>query len=144
MALKAFAGLRTATAKKMTWDLISLEDEVIRIPASIDKSYGNIIEDLPRNLWKWLNEYSSQPMWQSRRRTGQVILNATKRLGINVPKNAWRHSFATYHVALYRDASATAMTLGHSRDPSVLYRNYRGLATRSDGKAYFTISPAPS
>ena len=52
-----------------------------------------------------------------------------------------RHSFATYHLALFQSADQTALQLGHSRSTEMLFQNYRNLATESQGHAYFALTP---
>jgi len=56
------------------------------------------------------------------------------------PKNALRHSFVTYHVALHRNSGKTALIVSH-RDQDCLYRHYLGIATQKDATAYFKIYP---
>lgn len=55
-------------------------------------------------------------------------------------RNVLRHSFASYHVAAYRDAARTALLLTH-RNPTILYSHYKGRATQADALAYFAIVP---
>jgi hypothetical protein len=54
--------------------------------------------------------------------------------------NGLRHSFATYHIALYEDAGKTALALGHT-DPALTFRHYRALRTKEEAEAYFAIRP---
>jgi hypothetical protein len=56
------------------------------------------------------------------------------------PKNALRHSFVTYHVALHRNPGKTALIVSH-RDQDCLYRHYLGIANQQDAKEYFKIFP---
>jgi hypothetical protein len=56
------------------------------------------------------------------------------------PKNALRHSFVTYHVALHRNPGKTALIVSH-RDQDCLYRHYLGIATRREAEKYFEIFP---
>lgn len=56
------------------------------------------------------------------------------------PKNALRHSFVTYHVALHRNPGKTALIVSH-RDQDCLYRHYLGIANQKDAKEYFKILP---
>lgn len=55
-------------------------------------------------------------------------------------RNILRHSFASYHVALCRDAAETAILLQH-RDQKMLWQHYRGRATEADARRYFAIFP---
>ena len=59
------------------------------------------------------------------------------------PKNCLRHSFVTYHVALYRDAGKTALLVSH-RNQDILFRHYLGIANRNDAERYFNIVPRSS
>ena len=59
---------------------------------------------------------------------------------ISPPKNALRHSFVTYHVALHRNPGKTALIISH-RDQNCLYRHYLGIANQKDAKIYFQIFP---
>lgn len=52
----------------------------------------------------------------------------------------WRHSFATYHVALHRDPGNTALLISH-KNQNILYEHYLGVATKKDAEQYFEIKP---
>jgi integrase len=60
--------------------------------------------------------------------------------GLRAPHNALRHSFASYHLAMWQDASKTAFELGHAR-PDMLYRHYRNLVTKEAAEAYWALTP---
>jgi hypothetical protein len=62
-----------------------------------------------------------------------------KQVGISHIKNPLRHSYATYKLAVKRDANALALEMGNS--PQILMRNYLELATPSQGKQWFGILP---
>ena len=59
------------------------------------------------------------------------------------PKNCFRHSFVTYHVALYRDAGKTALLVSH-RNQQILFQHYLGIATKEQAERYFQIVPSAS
>ena len=42
------------------------------------------------------------------------------------PDNALRHSFASYHLAHFKDAAALALQMGHT-DADMIFRHYRQL-----------------
>ena len=66
---------------------------------------------------------------------------AKKSAGITEwPNNALRHSFASYHLAAFQDASALALELGHSTT-RMIFQHYRALVTRSAGESYWQIMP---
>ena len=67
---------------------------------------------------------------------------AHKEAGIHPwPKNALRHSFASYHLALHRNAASTALELGHT-ETRTLFAHYRELVTVEEAKEYFSIKIA--
>ena len=53
------------------------------------------------------------------------------------PKNALRHTAASYHYALTQDAVRVSAMLGNS--PDVLHRHYRGLVSRQDAERFFAL-----
>ncbi len=55
--------------------------------------------------------------------------------------NAMRHSFGSYHFALYSDAAKTSAMLGHRANDQVLFDSYRSLARKKDAEVYFEIRP---
>ena len=56
--------------------------------------------------------------------------------------NVMRHTYATMHVAAFRDAGATALNLGHGRGLEILERHYRGLVPKTVARDYWRIFPA--
>jgi hypothetical protein len=59
---------------------------------------------------------------------------------LDVPRNALRHSFGSYHYALHKNENLTAAEMGNS--PSMILRHYRAVVTPLAAKAYWQLSPA--
>jgi integrase len=57
------------------------------------------------------------------------------------PSNGLRHSFASYHLAHFRDAARLAIELGHA-DQELLFRHYRELVKPEVAAKYWAIRPA--
>jgi integrase len=57
------------------------------------------------------------------------------------PENALRHSFASYHLAHFKNAASTALELGH-HDSRVTFAHYRELVKPKDAERYWAILPA--
>ena len=57
------------------------------------------------------------------------------------PANCMRHTFATYHIAMWQDANKTAYALGHTSGVDVLYQHYRGLATKAEAERFWGLRP---
>ncbi len=57
------------------------------------------------------------------------------------PDNALRHSFASYHLAHFKDAAALALEMGHT-DSGMIFNYYRQLVRPKDAERYWNILPA--
>jgi integrase len=55
-------------------------------------------------------------------------------------QTALRHGFASYHLATFQDAPATALQLGHT-NTAMLYGHYREVVTPETAQAYWSILP---
>ena len=57
------------------------------------------------------------------------------------PDNALRHSFASYHLAHFKNAASTALELGH-HDSRITFAHYRELVKPKQAERYWNIRPA--
>jgi hypothetical protein len=55
------------------------------------------------------------------------------------PRNVLRHSFITYRIAIVKSADQVSLEAGNS--PSVIFKNYRELATEDQADEWFGILP---
>lgn len=140
LALGLFAGIRPAELALLDWGDVHA-DHVLIGPTVAKTRQQRLVEHTP-NLPAWIARYRAKgPVltlspWKLYKSLGRAATAAEMRL----PHNAARHSFASYHLALYQDAPRTAHQLGH-RAPDMLYRHYRALAERADADAYFALTP---
>lgn len=168
LALGAFAGMRSSAISRIDYEEIDFSQRGILTPAEkTKKKRRQWIEDLPDNLWAWLKRTPQQAFEMTHRQMLHRRSMALKRAGLLIeaddlgrenakrerqglelldmkpkspPKNALRHSFVTYHVALHRNPGKTALIISH-RDQDCLYRHYLGIAKQKDGDKYFKIFP---
>lgn len=134
---------RNAEMKRLTWDKIKLDDREIILDSEITKTASRRVVKIPENLAKWLEPY----VWELG--TKKKILTKSQNLQIkklhnalgkgNWVKNGFRHSAATYYLALAKNAYLTAEQMGHAVD--VLKQHYNGLAREKDAIRYFNIMP---
>ena len=136
-----FAGLRPELeATGMDWADVTLEH--ITVDASIAKdAETRIIEPLTPNLVEWIRAIrdtckSPLPLRNLRRRWER----AREVLGRCWPHDAMRHSYASYHFAMYRDAGLTAKNLGHP-SPTLLRKDYNNAVTRAEAERFWSIAP---
>ncbi len=56
------------------------------------------------------------------------------------PQNALRHSFASYHLAHFKDAAALALEMGHT-EAGMIFAHYRQLVRPKEAERYWSIKP---
>ena len=71
------------------------------------------------------------------REKGEAFIRA----GVTSTQNCLRHSFATYHIAAFKDAAKTAILMQHT-SAAMLWKHYKGNAMHSEGLKYFEILPS--
>ena len=143
-ALAFFSGARTAELDR--FEASCFQEGIIHIgPRQAKTGQQRYVTILPV-LARWLAAFP--PVTDGRLR----VVNHRKRFravvakiradlpGFAWPRNATRHSFASYHLAAFRDSAGTAHELGH-QNAGLLFSTYRTLATREDGEAFFALTP---
>jgi integrase len=142
-----FAGLRRAEIERLDWSEIDFDSGHIEVTAEKSKSkIANRFVTMQPNLREWLmplrklkGSVTPQEAFVFR----QLFDQARKTAGIDEwPDNALRHSFASYHVAHFKDAKALALEMGHI-DSGMLFNHYRALVKPKDAERYWNIRPAP-
>jgi integrase len=144
VALAGLAGLRTAELLRLTWE------DVWRVPGHIEVTAGKaktrqrrLIEVVPA-LSAWLESFRNfqegklcdlhEVTWQ------QHFVDLCEKAGVTRKSNGLRHGFCSFHFAAHGNEHSTAHQAGNS--PAMLHQNYKGLATRKEGEAWFTVAPA--
>jgi len=143
IALGLFAGIRRAELNRLDWSEIDLEQGYVEIKARKSKTAARRLIPIRDNLKVWLTplaqEFGSvmptEMIWRNR------LSDATGKALIKVwPHNALRHSFASYHLAHFKDAGALALEMGHG-STKMIFEHYRALVTPAKGKSYWEIMP---
>lgn len=140
-AVAFFGGLREAEIARLDWQDIKLERGHIDLSAT--KTGQRRLVAITPNLKAWLEPHRQKtglvrPSDQVFRKCRDAACVAA---GIEAwPHNAARHCFGSYHYAAHQNAAKTASELGHS-DTALLFKNYREIATKEEGEAYFQIMP---
>lgn len=146
-AIACFAGIRRAEISRLKPEYIDLNKKTILLPYNITKTGDTwLMEDLPSNLWLWLEKYGTNiPKMYN---TGfDIVTNEWIKWVSNYDvKTEWkhnicRHSFCTYHLSLYRNPSKTSLLLRH-REPNTMWQHYLAkLVDKETAKKYFEIIP---
>jgi integrase len=142
VAIGAFAGLRSAELQRLDWSDVHFDEGLIEITAQNAKTARRRMVTIQPNLREWL-----LPV---RKHTGKVTPDdlrkqfeqAREAAGIlQWPNNALRHSFASYHLAHFKDAAALALQMGHTNS-GMIFEHYRQLVKPKDAERYWNIKPA--
>jgi len=140
IAIGLFAGLRRAEIERLDWSEIDFESGLIQVKAEKAKGARKRFVTMQPNLREWLlplrkhkGNVTSGEMFR------QAFDQARIAAGIEEwPDNALRHSFASYHLAHFKNAASTALELGH-HDSRVTFAHYRELVKPKDADQYWNI-----
>jgi len=143
IAIGLFAGLRRAEIERLDWSEIDFESGLIHVTAQNSKTAMRRLVTMQPNLREWL--------FPLRQQKGPVTApedfrqrfdHARAKAGItDWPENALRHSFASYHLAHFKNAASTALELGH-HDSRVTFTHYRELVKPKEAARYWKLIPA--
>lgn len=85
----------------------------------------------------------SESLWAA---TKQLVGYTNRRGFRSIPcsavaqkKNGFRHTFATYHVALHGNANLTMHILGQEEDSKAFFEHYRGHADKEEAERFFGL-----
>jgi integrase len=159
LAIKLFTGLRSTEVRRLDWSDVTETHVIVR--AGNAKTRSRRAVDIPANLALWLSplRQASGPVApMSVKRWHRLIrgtaatadkaastaaedagLELKKALVGKLPQNFARHSFGTYHYALFQDEARTAAAMGNT--PAMVHRHYRALATADDARKFFDVVP---
>jgi hypothetical protein len=151
----AFGGLRTreifsipASAIDWEYDEIVIRREDAKQGEAARPRSATIYEPLKRHMPRRDVEKLLVDGW-SKKRWKPVIREACKVIGVEPspspsgimslkwPDNCLRHSFASYHLAHFKDATKTAFLMGTS--PRLLYETYANLVSRRDAAMWWEL-----
>lgn len=141
VALRMFAGLRTTAAERIDWSEIKV-GVGIELPAVKAKNRRRaFLEGFPPVLWDWLRPHAKESGRVGRTHYNPLLTALCRTHNIEFPMNVLRHSFATYHLAAFRNISETVLLLSHRGSPRVLWEHYNGRASKDDAVEYFKLTP---
>ena len=147
IAIGLFAGLRRAEIHRLDWREIDFESGLIEVTARNAKTAQRRLVTMQPNLREWLlplRKHKSNVTPQSSFVFRQSFEQARTRAGItDWPENALRHSFASYHLAQFKNAASTALELGH-HDSRITFAHYRELVRPKEAERYWNIKPEAS
>jgi integrase len=142
IAIGAFAGLRNAELERLDWQEVDLQSGLIEVTASKAKSARRRFVKIQANLGRWLQPHAQLSGNVTPLGYRILLESAREKAGIaEWPQNALRHSFASYHLASFRDAAFLALELGHTNS-NLVFQHYRQLVKPREAERYWKIAPA--
>lgn len=142
MALSAFAGFRTAEVWRLEWVDVKLGDGRIEIDAGKTKGGFRRWVPITPNLAEWIAPHAKTEglIWKG---TAKAFYAAAHRAAesARIPwkENGLRDSFASYRLAVVKNAGQVALEMGNSA--KMVQKHYAELVTEADGNRWFTIRP---
>ncbi len=140
LVISGFAGLRQSELMRLEWEDVKFDQGLILVDAKKSKTGQRRLVPMQENLVKWLHSFrdSSGRIYESPRTLGRIT-SLAKELGIEWPHNALRHSYASYRLAVCKNAAEVAHEMGNS--PQMVYQHYRELVTPVSATAWWAIRP---
>jgi integrase len=143
LALAAFAGLRTAEIQRQLWTDINLERGFIRVTAAKGNTAQKRLVPISDNLKQWLTLcWRNEGTCCDYAKLASALARLAERADVKWKRNALRHSFISYRVALTQDIPQVSLEAGNS--VQVINKHYRELVTAEEAKAWFAITPKTS
>lgn len=140
LAVRYFAGLRASEAERLEEADIKLAEGLISVQAEHEKRRKRRLVTVQPALLAWLELGGKLPLANAGQKWARLA-RAVKAKGTGWPHNAPRHSFCSYHLAMWRKASETALEAGHSE--AMLFRHYRALVSKAEAEKFWAIRPGP-
>jgi integrase len=144
VAIGAFAGLRRAELERLDWKEVDLRVGLIGVTASKAKSARRRFVKVRPNLAQWLRRLAKTRGNVTPSDYRELLDTARDAAGLETwPNNALRHSFASYHLARFKDAAALALEQGHT-NAKLIYQHYRQVVRPAQAARYSKIAPVPA
>jgi integrase len=147
LSICAFAGLRSAEAKSLSWQQVDLKRDMITVPENISKTGEERKIPVQPNLRAWLEPYAQETGFVLPREHSQRVddlLKAAKEAAGLWPwsprfQNALRKSFCSYHYEKFGSADRTAEYAGH--EVRTLIKTYRHAVAHEEAEKFWAIYP---
>jgi integrase len=134
LAVRYFAGLRTAEAMALRESDVRQEEALLVVPAAVAKTRRRRAVQICPALAAWLAIGGTL-----RGMRPDSIRRVMRLSGVDCPPNVSRHSWCSYHLALHESSAKTALEAGHAE--AILFAHYRALVSRAAALEYFSLRP---
>lgn len=153
VAFAMFAGLRPESEmQRLVWERVHRDRGFLEVSGEVGLSKTGMrrLVKLEPALVAWIDSVFGE-QWPAAGRVWPTEITGRRRwreakcaAGFG-PGNKWpgdllRHSFASYHLAMWEDAAATALQLGHT-STKMLFQHYREVVMKGDAVKFWGICP---
>lgn len=157
IAIGLFAGLRPeAEIWRLNWSAIDLEEKLIDVSKSKNLA-SDRFATISDNLAAWLQplELRSGPVSPTGDKYNYLLQQAraaatasaaavgSPEEGIPTwPQDCLRHTFASMHYAMHKNAGETAQQLGHGQNLRTFIRHYKNRVKPAEAERFWAIYPS--
>jgi integrase len=144
VAIGFFAGVRSAELMRMTAKNINFETKTIVVGADAAKKRSQRIIEISPALLGWLElckgelQNGERLIETNKLRKNKPLLLVAAEIE-NWPANGLRHSFGSYHLAMFQNIEQTANQMGNSA--AVIHKHYKALVTKDVAEKYWNLKP---
>jgi integrase len=143
-AIGFFAGIRSAEMMRLQSRDINFGEKIITIGADIAKKRSQRKVEMLPALLAWLEPCKAQLEkggaivdQNEFRKNKELLLEAA---GLETwPSNGLRHSFASYHFAMFRSSDETSHQMGNS--PEMVHKHYKALVSKAVAESFWNLRP---
>jgi integrase len=144
LALQAFAGIRSEEILRLSWQDLSRRPGSIEISSGKAKTAQRRLIPICDALASWLSTAPlgdrGENVWpHSKPFLFEAQRDTAKAAKIDWKKNALRHSFISYRLALIQNVDAVALEAGNKA--GIIFKHYRQLATPAEAEEWFSVLP---
>ena len=142
IAVGLFAGIRFTEMTRLDGRNINFDQKIITVTAQAAKKRSQRIVDMQDALLAWLAPYrerleSGAPIVTDKfRKSKEFFLEAA---GVKWRPNGLRHSFGSYHYAMFRNDGETAHQMGNS--VVMVHNHYKALVSKADAEKFWALRP---
>ena len=141
-AIGSFAGLRPREIERLDWTDIHLEEGYIRVRPKVAKTASNRLVDIQPNLRAWLLPLTRESGPVTPPNIRKIREAAQCKIGLTQwPQDGLRHSYASYHLAHFKNINELATQMGHT-DTKLIFRHYRSVVTKDEAAKFWKLEPS--
>lgn len=151
--LSMFGGLRPQSeVQRIDWSSIKLDRGFVEVAADKTKTASRRLVTVQPAMKSWLLWWSGGAKMPSSGKVWPTEITGRRRLrearaacGWDSAERPWpndalRHSFASYHLAMWNDAAKTAHELGH-QTTKLLFQHYREVVSKKEAQTFWALRP---